>query len=378
MEFRDLKRQYQVLKLDIDEAIQSVLSSGSFIMGKQVVELEEKLAEYVGVKHCVSCANGTDALVLALKVLGIGEGDVVFVPDFTFFASAEAVSVVGAVPVFVDVDSETFNLDTKDLEEKINYVKALGSYNLKAIMAVDLFGLPAMYDEICSIAKINGLYVVEDAAQGFGGRIGDRKACSFGDISTTSFFPAKPLGCYGDGGALFTNNTAWAEKAMSYRMHGKGESKYDNVTIGMNSRLDALQAAVLQVKLNAFIQNELEAVNNVAKMYMEELQHCVHIPRVPNNFYSSWAQFTITLETEKLRDSLQLFLKNKGVPTAVYYPKPLSSQPVYAQMSLPSTSTPVANDLCKRVLSLPMHPYLTEQEVQFICSSIKEWKITML
>ncbi|MBQ8044865.1 MAG: DegT/DnrJ/EryC1/StrS family aminotransferase, partial [Bacteroidales bacterium] len=271
MQFRDLKRQYLALQAGIDSAIKEVISSTVFIMGNPVVELEEMLAQYVGVRHCVACANGTDALVIALKVWGVGEGDAVFVPDFTFFASAEAVSAVGATPVFVDVDGKTFNINTLDLETKIAETFAIGRLRPKVILAVDLFGLPANYHALQQIANKYQLKVLEDAAQGFGGGIDTRKACSFGDIATTSFFPAKPLGCYGDGGALFTNSDEWATLARSYRMHGKGDNKYDNVRIGMNSRLDTLQAAILKVKFKAFASYELDAVQQIAKRYTNNL-----------------------------------------------------------------------------------------------------------
>ena len=238
MEFRDLKKQYQVLKTDIDNAMQKVAAAGNYIMGGPVIELEEQLADYVGVKHCITCANGTDALTLALKTLGIGKGDAVFVPDFTFFASAEVVALEGATPVFVDVNPHTFNIDVISLKEAIDAIENEGILKMKAIIAVDLFGLPADFTAVKKIAKQHGLYVIEDGAQGFGGRMTEGIACSLGDISTTSFFPAKPLGCYGDGGAVFTNNDEWADMIRSLRIHGKGSNKYDNVRIGMNSRLE--------------------------------------------------------------------------------------------------------------------------------------------
>ena len=373
MEFRDLKRQYNVLKPQIDKAMQEVLASAGFIMGKQVGELEENLAQYVGTKHCITCANGTDALVLALKVLGIGVGDVVFVPDFTFYASAEAVSAVGAIPVFVDVDKHTFNIDTKDLKLKIQFVKQLKTYSPKAIMAVDLFGLPAQYDELSAIARANNLYIVEDGAQGFGGSIGDRMACSFGDIATTSFFPAKPLGCYGDGGALFTNNNEWADMAKSLRMHGKGANKYDNIYVGTNSRLDTLQAAILLVKLRAFADSELQAVNQVAETYNSGMPAEVKTPFIPSGYTSSWAQYTITLPTEEVRKKLQEYLKQQDIPSVVYYPKPLSMQPVYKQLPISVGKCTVADMLSKTVLSLPMHPYLTAEEVEYIIETVQNF-----
>ena len=273
MQFRDLQKQYQILKPEIDNAIQEVLTTANFISGQQVVELEEQLAKYVGVKHCITCANGTDALTLALMVWNIGKGDAVFVPDFTFFASGETPAYEGATPVFVDVEKDTFNISPVSLEQAIVKVKEEGTLIPRAIVAVDLFGQPANYPKIREIADKYGLLILEDGAQGFGGQIGSQKACSFGDISTTSFFPAKPLGCYGDGGAIFTDNEEWAELLRSYRVHGKGMDKYDNVRIGINSRLDTMQAAVLKVKLKAFQAYELTDVNRAAAKYTELLSN---------------------------------------------------------------------------------------------------------
>ena len=264
MQFRDLKAQYTALKAEIDAAMQKVAADGNFISGAQVAELETALAEYVGVKHCVTCGNGTDALTMVLMGWNLGPGDAVFVPDFTFFASGEVVSFEGATPVFVDVDADTFNLDPAKLEEAILAVKADGKLTPKATVAVDLFCLPANYRAIKPIAEKYGLLLLEDGAQGFGGSMDGRRSCSFGDASTTSFFPAKPLGCYGDGGAIFTDDDALAGYLRSIRVHGKGSFKYDNVRIGMNSRLDTLQAAILHPKFRAFREYELEAVNRAA------------------------------------------------------------------------------------------------------------------
>ncbi len=283
MQFRDLKRQYRILQSDMDKAILDVAVSGEYIMGPQVKEIERELAGYVGARHCLSCASGTDALTLALKVWGIGEGDAVFVPDFTFFSSAETVSLEGATPVFVDVDRETFNIDPEDLEKKIKATVRNGVLIPKVIIAVDLFGLPADYPALRRIARDYGLFILEDGAQGFGGAVNGKRSCSFGDISTTSFFPGKPLGCYGDGGACFTDNDEWAALIDSYRMHGKGSSKYENVRIGMNSRLDTVQAAILQVKLKAF-PDELAAVNRAAAEYTLRLSDVVKTPVVPAGF----------------------------------------------------------------------------------------------
>ena len=371
MQFRDLKQQYRILKEEIDHALLNVAASGSYIMGTQVEELEQQLAAYVGVKHCITCANGTDALTLALKVWGIGPGDAVFVPDFTFFSSAEVVSFEDATPIFVDVDRDTFNIDAEDLERKIKSVINEGKLLPKVIVAVDLFGLPANYPAIRKIANRYNLLILEDSAQGFGGAINGKRNCSFGDIATTSFFPAKPLGCYGDGGAIFTDNDEWAALADSLRVHGKGSFKYDNVRIGMNSRLDTIQAAVLQVKLKAFAGYELDAVNKVAKRYDEHLIGIVKTPVVPKGFLSGWAQYTIQLQDKLQRDALQEFLKGRGIPAMVYYPTSMHKQTAFKEFNIDDSYCPVSSKLCSTVLSLPMHPYLTVEEIDEICNTIK-------
>lgn len=373
MQFRDLKKQYQILKPEIDPAIQQVLTTGNFISGSQVTELEEQLSAYVGVKHCITCGNGTDALTLALMVWNIGPGDAVFVPDFTFFASGETPAYEGAVLIFVDVEEDTFNMSPSSLEEAILQVKGEGKLTPRVIVAVDLFGQPADYPEIRRIAEKYNLFILEDGAQGFGGRIGARRACSFGDISTTSFFPAKPLGCYGDGGAIFTDNDEWAALLRSYRIHGKGADKYDNVRIGMNSRLDTLQAAVLQVKLKAFDEYELTAVNEAAVRYTEGLHKVVKTPIVREGFYSSWAQYSILLKDKEERDRLQAYLKEKGIPTMVYYPRPMSMQGAFAGLDCVKVELPVTADLCRKVLALPMHPYLTAEEQEEVIREIKAY-----
>lgn len=371
MEFRDLHRQYEALKPAIDQAVLSTVAEGRYIMGPAVRELEQQLAAYVGVAHCLTCANGTDALTLALKAWGIGPGDAVFVPDFTFFSSAEVVSLEGATPVLVDVDPSTYNIDPDRLEQAIEAVMAEGRLAPKVIVAVDLFGLPANYPALRAIADRYHLWILEDGAQGFGGTIQGQRACSFGDISTTSFFPAKPLGCYGDGGAVFTDNDQWAALIASYRVHGKGTDKYDNVRVGMNSRLDTLQAAVLQVKLRAFQEVEWTQVNAVAASYTAQLQACVRTPFVPEGYSSSWAQYTIQLPDRAVRDALQRRLKEAGIPSMVYYPKPMHAQSVFSRpQGAVAMDCPCASVLPDRVLSLPMHPYLTEEEVMRVCEII--------
>ena len=411
MEFRDLKKQYQVLREEMDRAVLGAMSSGAYIMGPQVRELEQQLAEYVGVKHCLTCANGTDALTLALKAWGIGPGDAVFVPDFTFFSSAEVVPLEGATPVFVDVCEETFNIDAVDLERAVKEVLAEGRLRPRVVVAVDLFGLPADYQAVRAVADRYGLLVLEDGAQCFGGSIDrfpvkpgmtedvmagaphvmagcdrpSKRACSFGDIATTSFFPAKPLGCYGDGGAVFTDNNEWASLIASYRVHGKGTFKYDNVRIGLNSRLDTLQAAVLQVKLKAFAEYELDDINVAAEKYTERLKDIVATPVIPAGFRSSWAQYTIKLQDAAQRDALQAALKAEGIPSMVYYPKPLHLQTAFVQTPdqvggdgrdvIPGSTgnlCPVATSLCSRVLSLPLHPYITEEQIDTVCNAIRK------
>ena len=372
MEFRDLKRQYQVLKPQMDAAMLEVAENCNFISGKQVTELEQKLAEYVGVKHCVTCGNGTDALTLVMMAWDIKAGDAVFVPTFTFFASAEVVAFEGATPVFVDVDERTFNVDPVKLEEAIEQVKKEGKLNPRAVIAVDLFGQPADYTKIEEICKKHGLLLLEDGAQGFGGKIGDRTACSFGDAAATSFFPAKPLGCYGDGGAVFTNDDEMADYMRSIRVHGKSPAdKYDNLRIGLNSRLDTIQAAVLKVKLQAFKDHELESVNRAAKLYDEYLGNVVKTPVVPEGFYSSWAQYTLILDSKEQRTHLQKELKEQGIPTMVYYPKPMHLQGAFADLGYKKGDFPVAESLCERVLSLPMHPYLNEEDIRFVANAVK-------
>lgn len=372
MEFRDLRKQYFALKKEIDGSLQRVMDAACFIQGSQVQELEERLADYVGTQYCISCANGTDALQLALMTWEIKEGDAVFVPDFTFFSSGEVVSAVGATPIFVDVDADTFNINIDSLEKMIQKVIADGSLEPKVIIAVDLFGQPAAYDRIREIADRYHLFILEDAAQGFGGNIAGQRACSFGDISTTSFFPAKPLGCYGDGGAVFTDHEEWAAVLRSLRIHGKGQSKYDNVRIGMNSRLDTMQAAILLAKFPAFIKEELDKTDQLAKFYTAELHDHVKTPLLRENYFSSWAQYTIQLENRETRDVLQKYLNEHNIPTAVYYPKPMHKQLAFAQHAALYDEGDYHNteQLCERVLSLPFHPYMDGKDAERLVNTI--------
>lgn len=373
MEFRDLKKQYQHLKADIDQAMTDVAASGGYIMGASVKALERELAEYVGVKHCLTCGNGTDALTLALKAWEIGAGDAVFVPDFTFFASAEVVALEGATPVFVDVNPQTFNIDCDSLKQAISAVKKEGRLRPRAVIAVDLFGLPADHVKLRSIADSEHLLILEDGAQGFGGSIDGQRACSFGDIATTSFFPAKPLGCYGDGGAVFTDNDEWAGLIESYRVHGKGHDKYDNVRIGLNSRLDTLQAAILLVKFKAFVEYELKHVNQAAEAYhlrLSALSDRIATPIVPLGFGSSWAQYTIRLTSNIDRIQIQSELKRNGIPSMVYYPTPMSRQTAFRDTKK-YVDTPNAERLAQQVLSIPIHPYLSESDIDTVCNSLQ-------
>lgn len=371
MEFRGLKAQYRKCKTEIDSAIQEVLNNANFIGGKEVNILEQRLAEYVGVKHCITCANGTEAMTLVLMAWDIKEGDAVFIPDFTFFSTGEVVSFRGATPIFVDVDRDTFNINTVKLEKAINKIIEERKLNPKLIIPVDLFGLPADHIEIERIAKKYNLRVIEDGAQGFGGSINGNKACNFGDAATTSFFPSKPLGCYGDGGAIFTYDDKLAELLNSLKVHGKGDNKYDNIRIGVNSRLDSIQAAVLNVKLTAFIEHELDDANSVFKLYTEKLKGIVETPIIPEGYVSSFAQYTIKLKNKEERDGLQAKLKAEGIPSMIYYVKPMHKQDAFSELDYDDSDFQVTNDLCEKVMSLPMHPYLNDDDVEKIYNVIK-------
>ena len=365
MQLIDLKAQYIHINDRINTRINRVLAHGQYIMGPEVTELEERLANYVGVKHVISCANGTYALQLSLMALGIGPGDAVIVPTFTFFASAEAISFVGATPVFVDIDPYSFNISCELLEDTIRKVESLSDLTLKAIMGVDLFGQPADYKTISSIAQKYNLRVIEDAAQGFGGSLNGKIVGSFGDIATTSFFPAKPLGCYGDGGAIFTNNDDYAELLSSLRVHGKGGNKYDNVRIGMNSRLDTIQAAILLEKLDVF-PDELRRRNQIAALYDSLLGHYkkIQTPYLNALAKSSWAQYTVLTLSES-RNYYINKLKQQGISSAIYYETCMHQQTAFKQLkNQVHDNFPVAERVSQRCFSLPMHPYLADEEIQ--------------
>ena len=358
--FIDLQAQRRRLGEPLNRAIQAAVEGGQWVMGPQVAELEEKLAAFAGVKHCIACANGTDALMIVLRAWNIGAGDAVFVPAFTFAASAEVVALVGASPVFVDVLEDTFNMDPASLEAAIAATRREGLLRPRVVMPVDLFGQPANYPALEAIATREGLKMLCDTAQGFGGVLDGRRTGGIGDAASTSFFPAKPLGCYGDGGATFTNDDELDELLRSIRIHGQGSDKYENVRIGVNSRLDTIQAAILLEKLKIF-PDEIEKREAVAQRYNQafEKSNKIRVPRVIAGAQSTWAQYTIQVPD---RDKVQAALKARGVPTAVYYPIPLSQQKGYR--AFPSAPTPVSQRLSKTVISLPMHPYLDDDALE--------------
>ncbi len=371
MKFIDLKKQYSKIEVSLDKALNEILNNTSFIMGPPVQELEQKLAEYVGAKHCISCASGTDAILMALMSLDVKKGDAVFLSSFTYIATAEVVSLLGATPIFVDSYDSTFNMSHIDLEHRIEKVHNEKKLTPKAIIAVDIFGLPARYRLIEETGKKYGLPIIEDAAQSFGSEIRDKKACSFGLISTTSFFPAKPLGCYGDGGAIFTNDDHLNESLRSIRIHGKGQDKYDNIRTGINGRLDTIQAAVLLEKIKIF-DDELISRNNVAKRYTEGLSDILRVQYIPEDYQCSWAQFSLLCDSEEQRTDIMNFLKTKDIPSMIYYQKPMHMQAVYANLDYKPEDLPVSNDLSKRIFSLPMHPYLTSDEVNLVIEKTRE------
>ncbi len=396
MEFIDLKLQQQRIQDKIYNNIQNVLNHGSYIMGPEIKQLEAKLAAYTGTKHAISCASGTDALLMALMAYGVKPGDAIFTTPFTFIATAEVISLLGATPVFVDIDPKTFNIDPDKLALAVKSVKLNNPsiYPLpkfipsppvgedkgegvalqpRGIIAVDLFGLPADYDAIEAIAKENGLFVIEDAAQSFGARYKNKMSCSFGNIACTSFFPAKPLGCYGDGGMCFTDDDYLAEIMSSIRVHGKGGHKYDNVRIGINGRLDTLQAAILLAKFDIFPE-EVELRQTIAQRYTALLStrhyplSTILAPYIPTGYTSVWAQYSLLTKDEKCRMDLIKKLQDNKIPTAIYYPKPLHLQTAFAYLRYKKGDFPGSEDCAKRIFSLPMHPYLLEQDQTRIAS----------
>ena len=368
-QFIDLEAQQELIRDRLDIAVKKVLDHGQYIMGPEVKEFESDLKEFTGAKHALTCANGTDAISIVLMAWGVGPGDAVFVPSFTYIATAEAPAQLGATPFFVDVDDDTFNLNPSSLKQAIIDSKAIG-LRPAVVMPVDLFGQPANIDEIMDIAHESGAKVLVDGAQSFGGISNNRRVGSMGDATTTSFFPAKPLGCYGDGGAIFTNNDADAELINSIRLHGKGTHKYENVRIGLNSRLDTIQAAILIEKLNIF-PKELIAREQVANWYSKYLGEQIKTPVCAQNLKSAWAQYTLFL---KNRDKVQAELKSNNIPSVIYYPIPLSIQSGYKHFPSVSSGLDVSTKLANGVLSLPMHPYLKEVEVKKISNLICQLK----
>jgi len=370
IEFIDLAAQRRRIGRRMDEAILRVVDHGKYIMGPEVADFEQELSAFCGAKHVLSCANGTDALGLALMVKNLRPGQAVLVPSFTFAATAEVVAWFDAVPVFVDVREDTFNMDPASLEAGIATARRSGLEPV-GVIPVDLFGLPASYDEILTIASAHRLWVICDAAQSFGAVYKDRKIGTIGDITTTSFFPAKPLGCYGDGGAVFTGDDDAARLLKSLRVHGQGGDKYDNVRIGMNARLDTIQAAVLREKLRIF-PDEIAARERVAARYSALLDEKVTVPRLPECLTSVWAQYTVRLPSGCERDAVAAKLKTQGVPTAVYYAKPLHRQTAYRLYPVAGNGLPISDQLAKEVLSIPMHPYLSEETQERIVDALSE------
>lgn len=367
--FIDIQAQRAHIGQKMDDAIAGVLAHGAFIMGPETKQLEGELSKFCGAKHAITCSNGTDAIALALMALGTRSGDAILVPSFTFASTAEVVAWMGAQPVFVDIDEDSFNIDPDNLVKAIQTAKDQG-LSPKAIIAVDLFGLPADYTAIEAIAKDHDLKLICDSAQGFGGVHHGRITGTIGDITTTSFFPAKPLGCYGDGGAVMTENDEVNEVIRSLKVHGKGTDKYDNVRIGMNARLDTIQAAILLQKL-AVYADEIIARNRIADVYTAQLSDVVKTPLVPAGLTSVWAQYTLTLPKGLDRAAFQAVLKDRGIPSAVYYPKPLHQQTAYARFPQVEGGLPVSEDMSQRVISLPMHPYMSDEHQQRVIAAVK-------
>jgi len=379
IQFTDLAEQQKRILPNLEKRLSRVLAHGKYIMGPEVFELEEKLSEFLGVKHSISCSSGTDALLMVLMANGIHSGDAVFTTPFSFMATAEVISFLGATPVFVDVDPKTFNMDPICLEKAIKAVisgsfsdyplpkdDGIGRLLPKCIIPVDIFGLPAAYEQINSIADKYGLFVLEDAAQSFGAQYQKKKAGNLSHAAATSFFPAKPLGCYGDGGAVFTNDDRLAEKIRSIRVHGKGTDKYDNVRIGINGRLDTLQAAVLLEKLEIF-EKEVENRNRVAALYSRLLGQYLELQTVPDDCTSVWAQYPVRHDMKK---QIMESLNKKGIPTAVYYPKSLHCQTAFSYLGYLKDDFPISQILSERIFSLPMHPYLEKDQIHHICDTL--------
>ncbi|MDR0356668.1 MAG: DegT/DnrJ/EryC1/StrS family aminotransferase [Deltaproteobacteria bacterium] len=369
--FIDLKKQYELLKPEIDKAILQVAGSAHYILGPEVAKLEAALAEYVGVRECVACANGTDALTLPLLAWDVGPGEAVFCPAFTFFSTAEVVALRRAVPVFVDINPVTYNIDPASLEEKILAVRKEGKLRPRAVVPVDLFGLPYDYEAVARIADRYNLVILEDAAQGFGGVYGGKRAGSLGQAAATSFFPSKPLGCYGDGGAVFTDDSELADVIRSARVHGTGDRRYEHIRLGQNSRLDTIQAAILLAKLAVFPE-ELSQRQEIAARYESALLGSVpSVPAIPGGRMSAWAQYTVRVPAAS-RQQIVESMKASGVPTMIYYPKCLHLQPVFASLGGCPGQLPAAEQASAEVLSLPMHPWLSEEDQKLVVDALLE------
>lgn len=387
-EFIDLKTQYARIQDKVEDAVIAAMRAGNFIMGPPVIALEKRLSDYVGVRNTISCASGTDALVMALMAKGVAPGDAVFTVPFTFMASAEAIATVGATPIFVDVDPRTFNMDVAQLARAIDALKTgdrsihplpampdaeLAALNPRGIIAVDLFGLPADYDTINALAKANDLFVIEDAAQSFGATCGNRRAGALAEIGCTSFFPAKPLGCFGDGGAIFTDDDELAAILRSIRVHGQGSHKYENVRLGLTGRLDTVQAAVLDVKLDIF-DDEMAERQRVAAIYTAAIDRAgidVIPPSIPDDYRSAWAQYTLLAPDAEARDIMRERLAAHDIPTMVYYPRSLHMQPVFAYLGYAENDFPISATLGDRVFSVPMHPYLDTGQIERIVAAMR-------
>lgn len=373
MQFIDLKAQYRALKTEIDGNIQAVLDSAQFIGGPQVKELEDQLAAFVGRKHCITCANGTDALQIAYMVAGVGEGDAVFCPDMTFISSTEPAKMFGAASVFCDITPDTYTLCPESLERQIKAVLAEGRLTPKAVITVDILGNPCDYDAIAPICEKYGLTLIEDAAQSFGASYKGKRTCAFGHIATTSFFPAKPLGCYGDGGAIFTDDDGMNDLIRSICVHGKGPGgKYDNIRVGMNSRLDTMQAAVLLPKLKALGGYEIDARQTVAGRYNDAFAGKLVTPFVAEGSVSAWAQYAVLARDTAQRDRVTAHLKEKNIPNMVYYPTPQHALPVFRDEPRYGETFQNAVGYCARTFSLPMHPYLEEAEQRTVIDAVLE------
>lgn len=369
IDFIDLKAQQRRIRASLEQRIKKVMDNGAYIMGPEIAELEGQLKKYVGMKHCVVCGSGTDALLMPLMAYGIKPGDVVFTSPFTFIATAEVVALLGASTVFVDIDPRTYNIDPIKLEEEIQkFLKSNSGKKARGIIPVDIFGQTADYDPIEAVAKKYDLFVLQDAAQSFGATYKGRKAGSMGNVAATSFFPAKPLGCYGDGGAVFCNDDEMAQKLRSIRVHGQGSDKYNNVRIGINGRLDTMQAAVLLAKMEIF-EEEITLRNTVAARYSEKLSNAATTPFVPKDYVSVWAQYSVLVQR---RDEMLGKLKSRGVPTAVYYPKPLHLQEAFRNLGYKRGDFPVSERIADSIFSIPMHPYLSEDVQDYIIQSIIE------